>query len=297
LTVTEINSSDPYFKTLEKNFSQLYSIASDARNKGLDPDFHPESKITNDLAERVEKSVGPENIAERIRELSNVMPREEVAFKISEEIVEGSFNKDRIMAADQAVRTSLAILGEGVTVAPIQGIVKVSEKINADGTRYLAIYFAGPIRSAGGTEMALTIIVTDFVRKLLGLNPYKASEEEAKRFVEELSIYEREVARFQYKFPDDIIYNSILRLPVEVTGVETDPVEVPILKNIRRIETNRVRGGALRVLNDGLLGRANKVIKIIDKLGISGWEWLREIKAGSQGSEKSKDLMFLIKRR
>ena len=60
----------------------------------MDPDFHPESKITNDLAERVEKSVGPDNIAERIRELSNIMPREEVAFKISEEIVEGSFNKE-----------------------------------------------------------------------------------------------------------------------------------------------------------------------------------------------------------
>lgn len=283
---------DGYFQYLERMFSEAYSIALEARSKGLDPEVEPESRVTKDLAERVEKSVGPKGVAARIRELSRVIPREEVAFKIAEEIVEGAFQSNGLSAADQAVRTALAILGEGVTVAPIQGIVKVDAKRNPDGTNHLSIYFAGPIRSAGGTEMALTLIVADFIRQLIGLERYKATDEEAKRFVEELRIYERSVARFQYKFPDDVIYNAVLRLPVEVTGVETDPVEVPTFRNLRRIETNRVRGGALRVLNDGLLGRANKALKIIDKLGISGWEWLRDIKAELQNSV-SRELMFM----
>ncbi|MEM2962195.1 MAG: DNA polymerase II large subunit [Candidatus Bathyarchaeia archaeon] len=283
---------DDYFQRLEDMFSKAYSIASEARSKGLDPEAEPEPRVTMDLAERVEKSVGPKGVAARIRSLSNLMPREEVAFKIAEEIVEGAFQGEGLSAADQAVRTALAILGEGVTVAPIQGIVRVDERRNPDGTSYLSIYFAGPIRSAGGTEMALTLIVADFVRRLLGLDRYKATDEEAKRFVEELRTYERAVARFQYRFPDEVIYNAVLRLPVEVTGVETDPVEVPTFRNLRRIETNRVRGGALRVLNDGLLGRANKALKIIDKLGISGWEWLRDIKAELQNSV-SRELMFL----
>ena len=286
------NRFDSYFQHLERMFSEAYFIALDARSKGLDPEVEPESRITKDLAERVEKSVGPKGVAARIRELSEIMPREEVAFKIAEEIVEGAFQANGLSAADQAVRTALAILGEGVTVAPIQGIVKVDAKRNPNGTSHLSIYFAGPIRSAGGTEMALTLIVADFVRQLIGLDKYKATDEEAKRFVEELRIYERAVARFQYKFPDEVIYNAVLRLPVEVTGVETDPVEVPIFRNLRRIETNRVRGGALRVLNDGLLGRANKALKIINKLGISGWEWLRDIKAELQNSV-SRDLMFM----
>ncbi|MEM2122468.1 MAG: DNA polymerase II large subunit [Candidatus Bathyarchaeia archaeon] len=292
MQVEDENGLDDYFQLLEDVFSEAYLLASEARSKGLDPEAEPESRVTQDLAERVEKSVGPRGVAARIRDLSNLMPREEVAFKIAEEIVEGAFQGNGLSAADQAVRTALAILGEGVTVAPIQGIVKVDVRRNLDGTSYLSIYFAGPIRSAGGTEMALTLIVADFVRRLLGLDRYKATDEEAKRFVEELRTYERAVARFQYKFPDDVVYNAVLRLPVEVTGVETDPVEVSNFRNLRRIETNRVRGGALRVLNDGLLGRANKALKIIDKLGISGWEWLRDIKAELQNSV-SRELMFL----
>jgi DNA polymerase II large subunit len=287
------NRYDNYFRLLERMFTEIYSIALDARIKGLDPELEPESKGTQDLAERVEKSVGPIGVAERIRDLSQAIPREEIAFKIAEEIVNGRFQLEEREIADQAVRTALAILGEGVTVAPLQGIVKIDEKRNFDGTRHLSIYFAGPIRSAGGTEMALTLIITDFVRQLLGLDRYKATEEEANRFVEELRIYEREVARFQYKFSNEIIYDVVLNLPVEVTGVETNHIEVTNYKNLQRIETNRVRGGALRVLNDGLLGRANKVLKIIEKLGISGWEWLKEIKSGVSDSKSARELMFM----
>ncbi|MEM1587945.1 MAG: DNA polymerase II large subunit [Candidatus Bathyarchaeia archaeon] len=287
------NSQNAYLNFLKQNFFHAYKIAEKARSKGLDPSLTPEPLITMDIAERVEKAVGPKGIASRIRELTKLMPREDVAFKITEEIISGKYNVYGIVAAEQAIRTALSILDEGVTVAPIQGIVKVEEGSNFDGTKYLSIYFAGPIRSAGGTEMALTLIVADYARRLLGLDRYKATQIEAKRFLEELRLYERNVSRFQYKFPDEVIFNAIMNLPIDVNGVETDPIEVSSFRNLPRIKTNRVRGGALRVVNDGLLGRANKVLKIISKLNINGWEWLNGIQSLKNDQKNERRLMFM----
>jgi len=287
------NPRNDYLNLLKQNFFHAYKIAEKARSKGLDPSLTPEPLVTTDIAERVEKAVGPKGIASKIRELTQVMSREDVAFKITEEIVSGKYNVTGIAAAEQAIRTALSILDEGVTVAPIQGIVKVEEGTNFDGTKYLSIYFAGPIRSAGGTEMALTLVVADYARRLLGLDRYKATQIEAKRFLEELRLYERTVSRFQYKFPDEVIFNAIMNLPIDVNGVETDPVEVSSFRNLPRIKTNRVRGGALRVVNDGLLGRANKVLKIISKLGINGWEWLNGIQSLKNDQKAERRLLFM----
>ncbi len=278
---------------MEEKFSEIYEIAKAARSKGLDATLDPESMVARDLAERVEKSVGPKGIADRIRELCKIMPREEISFKIAEEIIYGTFGLKGEEAAEQAVRTALAILDEGVTVAPIQGISSVRIKSNPDKSRYLAIYYAGPIRSAGGTDMGLTLIITDYVQKLLGLGRYKATKEEAQRFVEELRLYEREIARFQFKIPDAEIFNAVMKLPVEVNGVQTDPIEITSFRNILRVETNCLRGGALRVVNDGLLGRAKKVLKIVDKLSIQGWSWLNDLNILEDNGDLSKSQMYL----
>jgi len=192
-----------YIESLTKQLEQVYAISTKAREKGLDPALKPECKIAKDLAELVEGLVGPLNVSESIRRYSKTMSREEMAFKIAEEIVYGKFgHKEPVKAAEQAVRTALAILTEGLTAAPIQGVVKVAIKTNPDRTRYLAIYFAGPIRSAGGTDQALTLVIGDFVRRLLGLDRYKPTEEEILRFIEEVRLYERHVGRFQYHISD-----------------------------------------------------------------------------------------------
>ncbi|MEM2901329.1 MAG: DNA polymerase II large subunit [Candidatus Bathyarchaeia archaeon] len=294
MTIETAEDYVKYFSSLEERFTHAYEVAVEARSKGVDPSLEPESKVAFDLAERTEKSVGPPGIAERIRELSKIMPREEVALKIAEWIVSGKFGHEGERAAEQAIRTALSILDEGVTAAPMQGIVKVEQKRNPDGSKHLSIYFAGPIRSAGGTEMALTLVVADYVRQLLGLEKYKATMDEAKRFVEEVRIYEREVARFQYRLSDEELINAVLNLPVEVTGVETDPIEVVSYKNLGRIETNRVRGGALRVVNDGVIGRATKVLKIVGKLGMPGWDWLKKLRPESlEESGRNRNYMFM----
>ncbi len=272
-----------YVETLENELKLLYDISDSARSRGLDPSLKTECIVAQDIADLVEGLVGPKQVALSIRELGTRMPREEIAFKVAEEIVLGKFGHlEPEKAAEQAIRTALAIFTEGLTAAPIQGIAQVKIKTNADRTRYLAIYFAGPIRSAGGTDQALTLVVGDFVRRQLGLDRFKPNDEEVSRFIEELRLYERSVGRFQYHIPDDELKKALDLIPVEVTGTESDPVEVSSYRNLDRIETNRVRGGALRVVNDGIVGRAQKVLVIIEKLGFQGWDWLREFKKKSE---------------
>jgi DNA polymerase II large subunit len=272
-----------YVETMENQLKQLYVISERARSSGLDPSLKTECIIAKDIADLVEGLVGPKEVGKSIRELSAKLQREEIAFKIAEEIVYGKFgDMGPEAAAEQAIRTALAIFTEGLTAAPIQGVAQVKIKTNSDRTSYLAIYFAGPIRSAGGTDQALTLVVGDFVRRLLGLDRYKPTAEEVSRFLEELRLYERTVGRFQYHIPDDEVKKALDLLPVEVTGTESDPVEVSSFRNLERVETNRVRGGALRVVNDGIVGRAPKVLTIVEKLGFQGWEWLREFRKKSE---------------
>ena len=269
-----------YTSSLNEHLDTIYEIAKRARAKGLDPDSKPETEMAEDLAGLVEGFIGPPGVAERIRELSENMPREEVAFKIAEEIVYGRFGHlEEGEAADQAVRTAAAILTEGVTAAVYsEGIANVSIKSNPDRSRYLAIYFAGPIRSAGGTETALIPVIAEFVRRLLGLDRYKPTEDEIERFIEELRLYEREVGRFQYHVSDAEIRKTLQYLPVEVTGTQSNPVEVSSFRNLPRVETNGVRGGALRVVNDGIIGRSAKVLAVVEDLRVQGWGWLKDIR-------------------
>ncbi len=276
-----------YIANLRCHLRQLYAVSDNARAKGLDPSLKTECIEAQDIADLVEGLVGPKNVALSIREFSSKMPREEVAFKVAQEIAQGRFAlSDQEVTqeglAEQAIRTALAIFTEGLTAAPIQGIAQVKIKKNSDQTRYLAIYFAGPIRSAGGTDQALTLVVGDYVRRELNLDKYKPTEEEVSRFIEELRLYERSVGRFQYHIPDEELKKALNLVPVECTGTESDPVEVSSYRNLERVETNRVRGGALRVINDGIVGRAQKVFVIIDKLGYQGWDWLKTFKKKSE---------------
>ena len=276
-----------YVETMGNELKRLYAISDSARSKGLDPALKTECITAQDIADLVEGLVGPKGVALSIRELNSKMPREEIAFKVAQEIAQGKFaqtpeERGEEKMAEQAIRTALAIFTEGLTAAPIQGIAQVKVKKNADQTRYLGIYFAGPIRSAGGTDQALTLVVGDYVRRELGLDAYKPTEEEVSRFIEELRLYERSVGRFQYHIPDEELRKALNLIPVECTGTESDPVEVSSYRNLPRVETNRVRGGALRVVNDGIVGRAQKVYVIIDKLGFQGWDWLKNFKKKSE---------------
>jgi DNA polymerase II large subunit len=277
-----------YFKSLDDRLQELYKVARAARVKGLDPSYEPEPRITNDIAERIEKLIGPRGITQRMRELEG-MERREMAFKVAEEIALGRFGSmDKEAAADQAIRTALAIMTEGVTIAPIQGIPEIRIKRSSDRGQFLSIYFAGPIRPAGGTAQALTLVVADHVRRTLGLERFQASEASINRFIEEVRIYERSVRRFQYHVTDDDLEIALRHLPVEATGVSTDQYEVSNYRNVDGIETNRLRGGALIVVVDGIVGRARKLSGICENLRLDGWEWLNRLNQNEGGETQEK---------
>jgi DNA polymerase II large subunit len=132
-----------YIDSMGSELSRMYAISESARQKGLDPALKVESIIAQDIADLVEGLVGPKGVAASIRELSTKIGREEIAFKVAEQIVNGKFGEmEPEKAAEQAIRTALAIFTEGLTAAPIQGVAQVKIKTNLDRSRYLSIYFA-----------------------------------------------------------------------------------------------------------------------------------------------------------
>ncbi|BAM70648.1 DNA polymerase II large subunit [Methanothermobacter sp. CaT2] len=281
-----------YFNELERETERLYEIARKARSRGLDVSTTPEIPLAKDLAERVEGLVGPEGIARRIKELEADRGREEVAFQIAAEIASQAVPDDdpeeREKLADQALRTALAILTEGVVAAPLEGIAKVRIKENFDKSRYLAVYFAGPIRSAGGTAAALSVLIADYIRLAVGLDRYKPVEREIERYVEEVELYESEVTNLQYSPKPDEVRLAASKIPVEVTGEPTDKVEVSH-RDLERVETNNIRGGALLAMVEGVIQKAPKVLKYAKQLKLEGWDWLEKFsKAPKKGEGEEK---------
>ncbi|OLS30931.1 MAG: DNA polymerase II large subunit [Candidatus Thorarchaeota archaeon AB_25] len=269
---------EQYFSVLNEEIHTLYAIAETARLQGFDPTTKVEIPPAHDVAARVEATLeGPVGVAKRIRELQEDKSREEVAFAVAKEIAEGKLGgiEDAEKAADKAVRVALSILTESITAAPLEGISKVSIRGSGDD-QYLALYLAGPIRAAGGTEAAMTVLVADYVRQVLNLPAFKATVEETERALEEVELYAR-MANLQYPVDPESIRFVASRLPIMLTGDPTEEFEVSGSRDLDRIESNRVRGGAVLVLNDGVVGKAAKLSKIVSGMKISGWEWLNEL--------------------
>lgn len=277
-----------YFESLRKKLEDAYETSEKARSKGFDPEMKTEIPLAEDLAERVEKLAGPEGVADAIHELEGEYSREDLAFKIAEMIVSDEFgHMPDDETAEQSIRTFLAIITEGIAAAaPIEGITHVDIKKNFDGTSYLAIYFAGPIRSAGGTAAALAVLIGDFVRRKLNLSFYQSSEMEIDRMVEEVEIYENSVG-LQYSPSEEEVRVAYGNIPVEVTGEPTEQETVTGGRDLERIETNRVRGGAVLAIAEGVLQKAPKILKHLRNLDLSGWEWLNDL--GGSSLEETED--------
>ncbi len=287
-----INMQD-YFNRLNDQLHIIYNIAEKAREQGLDPSLNVEIPIAKDIADRVEGLIGPEGVGIRIRDLEKQdLSREQVAFRIAGEICDQKLIKgSKEILADQALRTSLAVITESITAAPIEGIAKVKIKQNDDGTDYLAVYYSGPIRSAGGTAAGMSVLLGDFIRKRLKIGKYQPDQREVERYIEELELYNR-VSHLQLPTTKDEQRFAAQNLPIEISGEPTDKVEVTGNRDLRRIETNRLRGGACLVFNDGLVGRSKKLIKKTKDNKLDGWDWLTKLieiheKSGSISDEES----------
>ena len=274
-----------YFAELSKAAAGAYDVAGKAKAKGYDPEQTVEIKPAPDLASKVEGIIGHEGIANLIKEKPRDMNRQELAFEIVKEIcTDERFameTKQRIMLA---LRVGLSILTEGILVAPTEGMPGIELHKNPDGTDYLAILYAGPIRSAGGTSVALSVVLGDYARKFFNIGQYKAQRAEIERVLEEIQLYHTRAARLQYLPSEQDIRVILENCPVCVDGLPTEDLEVSIHRNLKRLDidgnetviTNRIRGGVALVTCEGIAQKAKNVLKYSKMAGLD-WNWLSSI--------------------
>ena len=267
-----------YLAMLKSSLDAAYAIAEEARGRKFDPSLVVEIKPASDVAARVEGIVGPPGITAIIRALEKEgHSRELIAHMVVQKIVRGEIIQgDKRTLIEQAVRTGVGILTEGVLVAPTEGISDFQIRQNPDGSDYLAIYFAGPIRSAGGTVAALAVVLSDVARRELGVGDFRPTDTLIERYVEEIGVYGTRSAHLQYKPPDDDIRHIVRSCPVCIDGDPTEDDEVSVHRDVPGVETNRVRSGIALVICEGIAQKAAKVGKYTKKIKLD-WSWLEAV--------------------
>ena len=184
----------------------------------------------------------------------------------------------------------LAVLTEGILVAPLEGVVSCRILSNDDSTECLAVNYAGPIRSAGGTGQALSVLIADVLRRDFGLGVPKVTFAEVERYKEEVSKYSRGL---QYRPSNPQLEVIAQNCPVYVDG-EGVGDEVTGQRDLPRVPTNKVREGMLLVMCEGLVLKAPKILKYVEELQLDGWDWLKsfvQTKAGSKEIKPSEKYM------
>ncbi|MBR9690997.1 DNA polymerase II large subunit [Candidatus Woesearchaeota archaeon] len=278
----EINQ---YFTQIEEEISKCYEVAGKARKKGFDPEEKVDIPLARGISQRVEgliSAVAPQilksGLAERIEKLEKEFGSLDwrVALKIAEEVAKQKFCSfsDEREAMEVAIRVGLAYATLGVIAAPLEGFIELKIKNTVQQKRYLSLFFAGPIRAAGGTAAALTVLIADYVREKMGYEKYDPKEDEIKRYVTEVYDYHERATNLQYLPSEEEITFLIKNLPLEINGDPTERIEVSNYKDIPRIETNLIRGGMCLVLAEGIAQKAPKLHKQISVWGGEmGLDW------------------------
>ena len=287
---------DSYFRAIETEVDRAYAVAERARKEGYDPETHPEIPRAQDMASRVEKLLAHlriDGISTEIRALAATMPREEVAVSVARRLARDESRGTVEARVDAALRVGLAILTEGILVAPLEGLAEVHVQDGRDGAPYIELYYAGPIRAAGGTAQALSVLLADVVRRDLGLAAFRPEPGEIGRYKEEIPLY-KYLQHLQYVPTAEEIDRVVRNVPVAISGEATEgDAEVSAFRNLPRVPTNGIRGGACLVIAEGLCQKAAKLRKIVEKLGVPGWEFLAEIGHHSTDDEDARGPKYL----
>ncbi|MBI2135004.1 DNA polymerase II large subunit [Candidatus Woesearchaeota archaeon] len=292
-----------YFKEIESKVDLAYKAANKARNLGYDPEGTAGIPLAKNMAERVEGIIGaltPEiinsGLAKRIQELEKKFGKLDfkVALSIALEVVNGKFCKfeNKLKAMESGIRVGLAYLTLGVVSSPLEGFVELKIKKRKDGKDYFCLMYSGPIRSAGGTAGALSVVIADYVRKNFGYHTYDPVEDEVKRMATELYDYHERITNLQYLPSEEEIKFLVRNLPVQIDGDSSEKIDVSNFKDLERIETNKIRSGPCLVLGECLAQKASKIQKIISGLGeefdLKNWSFLESFLL-LQKKAKSKD--------
>ncbi|ELY50227.1 DNA polymerase II large subunit [Natronorubrum bangense] len=275
-----------YFQRLESQLDEAFDVAERAKARGGDPKPEVEIPVAKDMADRVENILGIDGVAERVRELEGQMSREEAALELAKDFAEGRVGDYETKAGkiEGAVRTAVALLTEGVVAAPIEGIDRVELLQNDDGTEFVNVYYAGPIRSAGGTAQALSVLVADYTRALVGVEQYNARQDEIERYAEEIALYDKETG-LQYTPKAKEAKFIAKNLPIMLDGEATGDEEVSGFRDLERVDTNSARGGMCLVLGEGIALKAPKIQRYTRNLDEVDWPWLQDLIDGNYAAD------------
>jgi len=283
-------NTQEYFEGLNENIKRNYEIAEFARQKGFDPQKKVEVPLAMTMAAKVIKLIATvypqldnELVISRLLELEKIYGALEpgVSIKIAEEVALQKFCtfKDQLQAIEAGIRVGIAYTTLGVVSSPIEGFTEIKVAKTHDGKDYFKVYFAGPMRSAGGTGAAFSLVIADYLREYFGYHKYDPTEEEVKRMVMETSDYHERITNLQYFPTEEEMIFLARNIPVQVTGDPSEKLEVSNFKDLPRIETNMIRGGFCLVFAEGLAQKAPKILRMIGKLKkngfkLSDWEFL-----------------------
>lgn len=292
-----------YAEDFHERVEEARNIAEKARQNGGDPTPNVEIPVAEDMAERcevlLEREYGTKihGLAEQIRKYENdddVESREEMCLVIAEEFATGKLSEDFDNNAERveaAIRTAISILTEGVVAAPIEGMGVVEIDENDDGSQFLRIPYYGPIRSAGGTAQAVSVLVADYVRDLLDIAQFKPRDDEVERYVEEIYLYDNAVG-MQYCPPKDKLRYIIRHVPIMIDGIPNSNAvgrEVDGYRDLERIEGNHPRDGMCLVVAEGIGLKAPKLQKYAEAFELSSWDWLDKLITGSGDDDEESE--------
>jgi DNA polymerase II large subunit len=283
-----------YFDEISRKVKQSYDLANDARKLGYDPEEKVDIPVARDMAERVEgliSAVAPQiigsGVSKRIHELEKQYGALDwrVSFKIAEEVALEKFCKfiSKKEAIEIGVRVGFAYHTLGTVASPLEGFLRIEFGKTKDNKEYFNVYFAGPVRSAGGTGASVAVLLTDYLRKKFGYAKYDPTEDEIKRLSTELYDYHERITNLQYLPSVEEIEFLGRHLPVQLNGDPSEKIEVSNYKDLPRIETNIIRNGVCLVLGEGIAQKAPKLWKQLSKWGkdfeMDDWFFLEEFLA------------------
>ena len=293
-----VGEREAYQNWLDRRAEEVYRIAATAKAKGLDFEDEVEIPRTADLASRTEKLLDEYldgmSIEDDLRDLLRTSDRETAAIEIALDVARRMHARtsDIATAIDSGLRVGLAVLTEAVLVAPLEGIGEVRIMNNADGSEFLSIDYAGPIRAAGGTAQALGVLIGDMIRRELGVGRYVPTTREVERVKEEFGLYR---VGMQYKPPPEEIEVIVRACPVMINGEETEKLECSGYKEVRNIVNSngtartRIRGGVLLVIGEGLCLKAPKIQKHTQRLDVPGWDFIAQFVGKDKAGAESED--------
>jgi DNA polymerase II large subunit len=298
-----------YFDELENACMREIKIANTARAKGYDYTETCEIVLARNMAERVIGIIAV--VAPQIQNTGAVARIEElekqygildwrVAFTIAEEVARERFCKfkDQKEAMEIGIKTGFAYVTNGVVSSPLEGFTTIDFVDRMDGKgKYFCMNFSGPIRNAGGTAAAVSVLIADYVRVKFGYATYDATELEIKRTYTEVEDYHTRFSPRQY-FPSKDEIDFLMRhIPIQIGAESSEKYEVSNYKDLPRVPVNLIRSGFCLLYSDCLPLKAPKLWKQLKvwgkEFGMLDWMWMEEylnIQKAAKAHKKKTDI-------